>query len=96
MFLLIATAAIGVLDIILFWLVCLNAAHEFKTRYPELKIKKSHWSKSALAAIQLGVAVLIPLFNILLAYVLIFKSDEIIQKGVHKIYMKCMNEAENA
>ena len=82
------TVVVGVLGAILYLLTCISAAHKFKTKYPNMVLEESHWSSRMLAVIQMSIVLFIPLFNIVFVYVLIFKSDEIIEKGVSKMYAK--------
>lgn len=86
------TAVIFVLDITLFYLICMSAAHEFIRRYPGLKPHKKPWYTNLLSSIQVGTAFSIPIINILFAYIFVFRSNEIIEKAIHKIYKQCEKE----
>jgi len=85
MFLLKATAAIFILDVVLFHLIAIHVAHEFVKRYPSLVPPKQHWSTRLISAIQIGAALSIPLLNILFAYIFVFRSEEVVEK----MYAKC-------
>ena len=76
-------------NFILFTLNTLKSTHLFETRYPNLKIPKSHWSDQILTVIQLLIYAALPIMNLILAYTLLFKSDEVCERVCTKSAEKC-------
>ena len=76
-------------NLILFTLNAIKGTHLFKTRYPNLKITKSHWSDRILTVIQILIYAAVPIMNLILAYTLLFKSDEVCERSCTKIAKKC-------
>ena len=88
------TVAIGVLDFILHWLGAAKARHMFKNRYPELKIPKTHWSEIVLSYIKMVFCYFCPILNIMFTLVYLFKTDELCDKTVAKVYQRCIAAEE--
>lgn len=85
-----------VFDILITFLIGTRARHMFITRYPELVYPKYHWSKSLVVWIKMIIRYSIPVLNILYAWVLLDKDDEICDKTVNKmISMSLANMKED-
>ena len=85
-----------VFDILMTFLIGTRARHMFITRYPELVCPKHHWSKSLVVWIKMIITYSIPVLNILYAWVLLYKDDEICDKTVNKmITMSLANMKED-
>lgn len=84
--------AIAVLCVTLWWLNTIKASQIFKTRIPELKIPRSHWSDRTLAFIKGFLMCVCPIINLKFAWVMIAKSDELCEKTVAKVYKRCTEE----
>ena len=83
---------VSLLAFILFWLNAIKAAHLFKTRYPDLKIPRSHWSDRVLTLIKLAVTLMIPICNFAMVAVCLAHSDDLCEKSVARMYKRCMEE----
>lgn len=87
-------ASVAIIDILMFVLFVIRCAVEFKRRYPGTKIPRPHWSQTLSSAIKMVVTSLCPVFNIILAYVLIFKDDGVMESTIADILKKA-SESEN-
>lgn len=87
--------AIGILFLILLTLSSIDATHEFKQKYPGLKIPKRSWAGRALLGIKTIITAIFPVWNFLMCCVLIFKYDEIKNKAISNAYDKCMKEKKD-
>lgn len=83
---------IGLIDYILHTLLACRAEHIFKTRYPELKIPKSHWTKAVMTRLKMVVMYLCPVINILFVFVYLFKDDELCERTVSEVYRQAIEE----
>ena len=86
---------IGILYLVLHILTTINLAHEFKQLYPDLKVPKSNWAAHILTWIKTIITALIPLFNLALCWVYLFKGEELKKKTIEKVYLECTKEKQN-
>lgn len=86
---------IGIIFLIVLLLSSIDTSHDFKQKYPELKVPKRSWAGRVLTWIKTIVTAIIPIWNLMMCYVLIFKYDEIKTKTIEKAYAECMKEKEN-
>lgn len=78
--------------LVLHALTAIDLAHEFKQLYPDLKVPKSSWAGCILSVIKTIIISFIPLFNIALCWVYVFKSEELRVKAINKVYLKCISK----
>lgn len=84
-----------IVTILAFLLLSLNVVkgtHIFRTRYPSLTIKRSHWADRVLTGIRTVFTCACPVLNFVMVYACIFYSDELCKKSVAKIYKECVEE----
>lgn len=86
---------IGILYLVLHILTAIDLAHEFKQLYPDLKVPKSNWAARILTWIKTIITALIPLFNLALCWVCLFKGEELKEKAIEKLYLECTKEKQN-
>lgn len=79
---------IGIITLILFELIVLEAKREFKTKYPHLKIPRSSVISTISAIFRLCLICIIPILNIVELFVFLFCGEEIKHKSIDKAYMK--------
>lgn len=82
------------LMLLMFMLFVISTAHEFRRQYPNLKIPKTHWSKLIFSVLKICIASIIPIFNLIVLLVIIFKSEEVSEKTIREIYLKYHTEGE--
>ena len=82
--------AISIICLILLTLSTIDTAYEFKRLYPDLKVPKTSWAGRILSVIKSIITALIPLFNIALCWVFIFKYSELRAKTIDKVYTECI------
>lgn len=78
---------IGIITLILFELIALEAKKEFKTKYPHLKIPRSSVISTVSAIFRLCLICVIPILNIVELFVFLFRGEEIIHRSIDKAYM---------
>ena len=81
---------IGILFLVVLTLSVIDTAYEFKKIYPDLKAPKKSLAGRILTLIKSIIIALIPLFNIAMCWVIIFKYDEIKTKTIDKVYAECI------
>lgn len=87
---------ISIIYLLLLILSSIDAAYEFKQLYPDVKAPKTNWAGRILTLIKCVITALIPLFNIALCWVFIFKYSELKDKTIAQIYAKRIaKEKEN-
>ena len=86
---------IGIIFLVLHILSAIDTAHEFKQLYPDLKVPKSNWAGDILSWIKPIITALIPLFNLALCWVYLFKYSELKTKAIEKVYLECMKEKKD-
>lgn len=87
---------IFITNMVMTWLAVEECKDTFHRKYPELKLVKKHWSVEANAYARLVIYALIPIFHIGMLWSLIVHHDKLIENSVHKTYLECMEEQENA
>lgn len=88
--------AIGILFLVLHTFTSIDLAYEFKRLYPDIKVPKSNWAARILSFIKTIITALIPLFNLALCWVYLFKGEELKKKAIAKVYAECVaKEKEN-
>ena len=85
--------AIAGLYLALQTLATIDIAHKFKRKYPELKVPKTSVAGHLFSMLRTLIVSLIPIYNILLCLVFLFKYEELEAKSMSKVYLKCI-EAE--
>ena len=87
---------ISVLTLVLYTLLNFSLQNKMKRKYAdkinEKKNKKKDISGVVFSWLRLVIMSFIPIYNILLLFVLIFKSDEIMLQGEEKIKEALYNE----
>lgn len=92
MILLYISLVITILDLVLLGLMSVNATQLFKSRYPELKIPKLHWSNRAIQLIRALLFAILPIINIGILWIFLTKNDEIREETVNKMAMECLKQ----
>ena len=82
--------AIGILFLVLHIFTAIDLSYEFKQLYPDLKVPKSNWAARILTWIKTIITALIPLFNLALCWVYLFKGEELRKKAIDKVYAECI------
>lgn len=82
--------AIGILFLVLHIFAAIDTAYEFKQLYPNTKAPKSNWAGRILSFIKTIVIAVIPLFNLALCWVYLFKYEELNKKAIDKVYAECI------
>lgn len=85
---------ISLLTLVVFWMCCIEGAHEFRKRYPDIKIPKSHWSSKINTVVRVIIVSMIPIFNLFMLLYIVFKTEEIIEEGVYKLHNKYAPEED--
>ena len=85
---------ISLLTLVLFWMCCIEGAHEFRKRYPHIKIPKSHWSSKINVVIRVIIPSMIPIFNLLMLLYIVFKNEEVIEGSIYKLHNKYASEED--
>lgn len=85
--------AVFLIDIVMFWLLAINGAHQFKLRYPGLKVRKSHWSEKLSTVLKTILTCLCPLLNLALLFNLVFRSDELLEASIEKTHRKAIENS---
>ena len=83
---------LGVFNFIMLLLTSLKGAHMFKQRHPGVKVAKSHWSDFILTWVRVAVISILPILNLVLAYQLIFKNDDLCESSYKKVVKKYVKE----
>ena len=87
---------ISVLTFVLYTLINFSLQNKMKRKYAdkmkENKNKKKDISGVVFSWLRLVIMSFIPIYNILLLFVLIFKSDEILLQGEEKVKEALFNE----
>ena len=86
---------IAIVFLVLHILASINLAYEFKQRYPDLKAPKSNWAGRILSVIKIIIISFIPLYNLALCCVYIFKYEELETKVINKVYLNCIKEKQD-
>ena len=87
---------IGALTLILFWFTVIEAAHEFKRRYPNITFPKNSVMEWVGTIFKTTLLCLIPIYNIIYGLALLFKSEDIKEKAILKTYANAlMKNPEN-
>jgi hypothetical protein len=86
--------AVFVLTLLMFSLWVIGTSQEFKRRYPNTKVPKRHWSEFVFAVLKMGIMAMIPLFNMIMLWVIMIKSEEMREDTILKIYLKYSTEGE--
>lgn len=86
---------IGIIFLVLHILSTIDIFLEFKQLYPDLKIPKSNWAGDILILIKTIITALIPLFNLALCLVYLFRYSELKTKAIEKAYAECIKEKVN-
>lgn len=87
--------AICILFLVVLTLSTLDTSYEFKKLYPGLKAPKKHWSRQILTYIKTIIIAIIPIWNLIMCWTMLFKYDEIKDKTINEIYLECTKEKEN-
>lgn len=90
MFLLNTYMAISILCLVLWILASIDITHEFKKKYPDLKIPKRSFAGRVLSYVRTIVSSITPLFNIIMIYTIVFKYSEVEKRAIQRIYLECM------
>jgi hypothetical protein len=85
---------ICLLTMVSFALTCINAAYEFRRRYPHIKIPKSYWADKVLTAIKVVTVSVTPILNLCLLYAVLIKSNELTESSIQDLYKKYSTEGE--
>lgn len=83
---------ISSLALILHIFAGLDAAHEFKRRYPDLKEPKKPLIDSIGVAFKAVLLHLIPIMNIALIFVYLFRDEELKERAIKKLYSRLSKE----
>lgn len=87
---------ISALTLILFWFTVIEAAHEFKRRYPNITVPKKSVMEWVGTIFKATLLCLMPIYNILYCLALLFKGKDIKEKAVLKTYVNAlMKKPEN-
>ena len=87
---------ISALTFVLFWFTVIEAAHEFKRRYPNITTPKKSVTEWVGTIFKTTLLCLIPIYNVLYCLALLFKSEDIKEKAILKTYMEAkISEIEN-
>ena len=86
---------IGIVFLVLHTLSSIDTAYEFKRKYPDVKVAKSNWAGRILLFVKTIITACIPLLNLGLCWVYLFKYSELKAKAIDKVYADCMKEKEN-
>lgn len=89
---LIIMGAISAITLLMTVLMCIDAIHIIRDRYPDLKVPKHSRAARYEAVLKLIIVSLIPIFNIIFLLVIVFKGDEIKESIVENIYKKYSHE----
>jgi hypothetical protein len=94
MILLFIYLGISLLTQAVFWMCCVEGAHEFRKRYPHIKIPKSHWSSKINTVIRVIIMSITPIFNLLMLLYIVFKTEEVIEGSIYKLHNKYASEED--
>lgn len=83
---------ISVLCLIMYTLATIDMTHKFRTRYPDLKPKRTSLAGKLFVAIKMVVVSFIPLMNIGLLWVVLFNYDDLETRTLAKVYLDCVKE----
>jgi hypothetical protein len=81
---------IGIIFLVLHTFSAIDITYEFKQIYPNTKVPKSNWAGRILSLIKTVIIAVIPIFNIALCWVYIFKYNELKAKTIDKVYAECI------
>lgn len=71
-------------------LMAIDLAKKFKHKYPDLKPPKPSVAGRLLSSLRNLIVALIPLYNILLCFIFLFKYEELEAKSMNNVYQKCI------
>ena len=83
---------IGVLSFLLMWFTTLDASHQFRKRYPNLKEPKRPLIDCIGTWFKVLIFCFFPLINIAWFLIFLFNGEEIVEKAINKTYAKCVEE----
>lgn len=83
---------IAIIYLILHILSTIDLSYKFKRKYPDLKVPKTNWASKILSAIRTIIIALIPVFNLALCLVFIFRYEELENKTIKNVYIKCISK----
>lgn len=89
-----ACLGISVLTLLLFWLACMNIVAEFRKRYPEMTISRKTTMENIFTVVRMAVVAFIPFINLALLWVVLFNYEELEERTIVKIYLKCLKDGE--
>lgn len=87
---------IAALYLLMLTLMSIDLAKKFKRKYPELKAPKVSIAGRLLSSLRNLITALIPLYNILLCFIFLFKYEELEEQSMKKVYQKCIEAAGSA
>ena len=82
--------AIAILYLVLHIFTVIDLAYEWKQLHPDLKVPKLNWAARILSFIKIIINAIIPLFNLALCWVYLFKGEELKKRAIDKIYVECI------
>lgn len=83
---------ISILTLILYAFTTLDISFEFKRRYPNANIAKSHFIEKVSSCFKTVLVSFMPILNICMFFVLLFKGDELTEKSIQKVLSKSKEE----
>ena len=81
---------VAALYLLMLTLMTIDFAKKFERKYPELKAPKVSVAGHLLSSLRNLITALIPIYNILLCLVFIFKYEELEERSMKKVYQKCI------
>ena len=83
---------ISAITFALHWLTAYEADREFKRRYPHIKAPKCSIIEKIGVVFKSALTSLIPILNICFIYMFLFKSEELEERVIAKVYAKYSKE----
>lgn len=87
---------ISIVDIVMFTLITRNGVEEFKRRYPGYTVRRLTSTEKLLSTVRIVLVSFCPILNILLAWVLIVKTEELTDGCIKDVLKKAYREDEQA
>lgn len=89
-------AVICILDLVLVGAAVMEAKDKFRMRYPDLTIPKRSRASTFSTYLRLGLYTILPIIQLSILWVLLFRSTALIDDTIRKTYLEVMEEKRNA
>jgi len=85
---------ISVITLLLLYLTTIEAAYEFKRRYPNIKVPKHAFIEKVASVFRITLTCFFPIINIAMLWRYLFDKEAVMEKAIASVYLKHSREKE--